>query len=168
MFHTSICEYYSPRFLPHDYDLEKYNRSTGIEIRGILPVPNESKENLNQYIGGKLYDNHPVYTEDVKIIRRLNVIAIREDTPNPCDDPVQMIVFCPVQFITKLLTNSEWITNTLDISIRSWYVTAMDSNIRHVLFCKITCYHIEQDRNERAKAYAVWLQQQQALVWLEE
>lgn len=157
MFHASICEYYSHN-LSHQYpDLKHYNRTTGIEIRGIFPVPNVSKENLNQYVGIKLYDTIPLYTEDVKLIRRLDAIAIRETTPNPCNDPVQMIVFCPMAFLNKLLTNSEWITNTLDISTRSWYVLVMERNIRHALFCKITCYHVEQDRkrDEIAKAYTV-------------
>jgi hypothetical protein len=166
MFHASICEYYSPRFSPRDSDLENYNRSTGIEIRGIFPVPDESKDNLSQYMGGKLYDTIPVYTEDDNLIHRLDAIATREDIPNPCNDPVQMIIFCPVQFITKLLTNSKWITKTLDISNRSWYVIAMDRNIKHELFCKITCYHVEQDRIEREKAYTIWSQQQQELAWL--
>jgi hypothetical protein len=165
MFHTSICEYYSPSFSHRDSDLEHYNRSIGIEIRGIFPVSDENRENLSQYVGGKLYDTIPVYTEDVKMIRRLDSIAMREDTPNSCDDPVQMIVFCPIMFLNKLLTNSKWITTTLDISIGSWYVMVMDRNIRHALFCKITCYHVEQDRksNERTKAYTIWSQQQQAL-----
>ena len=165
MFHTSICEYYSPSFSPRDSDLDNYNRSTGIEIRGIFPVPDESKNNLSQYMGGKMYDTLPVYTEDVKLIRQLDVIAMREDTPNPCDDPVQMIVFCPLMFLNKLLTNSKWITNTLDISSGSIYVMVMDRNIRHALFCKITCYHVEQDRIEREKAYTIWSQQQQELAW---
>jgi len=162
MFHTRICEYYSPSFSHQDSDLEHYNRSIGIEIRGIFLVPDESKENLSQYVGGKMYDTIPVYTEDVKLIRRLDAISMREDTPNPCYDPVQMIVFCPSMFLNKLLTNSKWITNTLDISSGSLYVMMMDRNIRHALFCKIKCYHIEQDRksNERAKAYTIWLQQQ--------
>lgn len=146
MFHTSICEYYSPNFSRQDSDLEHYNRSTGIEIRGRSSVSDENKENLSQYVGRTLYDAFPVYTEDVKLIRRLDVIAIREKTPNPCDDPVQMIVFCPVVFLNTLLTNSEWIANTLDISAGSWYIMAMNKSIRHALFCKIKYHQIEQDK----------------------
>lgn len=167
MFHASICEYQSPSFSPQDSDLERYNRSTGIEIRGIFPVPNESKENLGQYEGGKLYDTIPVYTEDVKLIRRLGEISMREETPNPSDDPVQMIVFCPMAYLNKLLTNSKWITNTLDISTRSCYVMPMGRDVRHALFCKTTCYHVEQDKkkSQRERQYIIWHQQQQAMAW---
>lgn len=146
MFHTRICEYYSSSFSPQDSYLEQYNRSVGIEIRGIFPVPDESKENLGQYVGGKLYDTLPVYTEDVNLIRRLDAIAIREDTPNPCDYPIQMIVFCPMLFLNKLLTNSKWITNTLDIFSNSWYVFVMDRNVRKMLLYKTTHRRAEPEK----------------------
>jgi hypothetical protein len=42
----------------------------------------------------------------------------------------------------------------------------MDRNVRHALFCKITCYHVEQERNKREKEYTIWSQQQQALACL--
>jgi len=168
MFHASICEYYSPSFSTQDAHLERYNRSTGIEIRGIFPVPDESRDNLRQYEKKRLYDTLPAYTEDVSLIKQLDKISMREDTPNPCGSPVQMIVFCPMMHLDRLLTNSMWITNTLDISMSSWYVMGMSRNTKHAIFCKQHCYHIEQDkkRQERERRREIWIQQQQALMWV--
>lgn len=141
MFHSRICEYY----LPNATIFGGYNRITGIEIRGIFPVPKESKNNLTQYFGGNLYGTDmPVYTEDFKIIKKLDKIAVREDIPCRCDEPVQMIVFCPALCLNKVLTKSTWITKTLSICISSWYVTMLSETVQHEIFYKNLCFQEEQ------------------------
>lgn len=117
-----------------------------IEIRGKFPIPDENRDNLRQY--ERVYDNIPIYTEDTILIEQLDNIAMREDTPNPCVSPVQMVVFCSMTCLDRLLTNSNWITSILDISMSSWYVMAMGKDIRHAIFCKHHCYHTEQDKKK--------------------
>jgi len=145
MFCSRICEYYSHALTNSNSSLVKYNRSTGIEIRGISEVPEVCKKNLEQY-GYILYGpNIPVFVEDVNLINELDKIAVREIIPSPCDGDVKMIIFCSMMCINTLLSNSMWITNSLDISIDSWYVNGFSQDIKHTLFCGDECYHINLD-----------------------
>lgn len=141
MFHSRICEYY----LPNTTIFGTHNRITGIEIRGMFPIPKESKNNLTQYFGGNLYGiDIPVYTEDFRLIKELSEVAVREYIPYKCDEQVQMIVFCPVLCLDKLLTNSTWITKTLSICISSWYVTMLSEDVQREIFFKDLCFQMEQ------------------------
>jgi hypothetical protein len=141
MFNSRICEYYSNK-LQKNSDIAIYNRCVGIEIRGISPVSHKKKCDLLKYYEGKLYNIEiPVFTENAEIIKKLDSIAMREEIPIHIDNnyPIQMIVFCPVINLCRLLENNLWITRTIIINTNSLYLYGMSMNVRYIIF-----YNIEQ------------------------
>lgn len=142
MIRTNVSEYYSRSFEGKEH-LQKYNRTTAIEIRSTFIIPDELKNTLNGVTSH--YDNIELYTEDQKIIHGLNSIAVREFNINNETETIQMIIFAPAMRFRVLFENCPWIMDTIIISMQSWYaVHGMNSSIRHRIFCKEHCYHTEQ------------------------
>lgn len=144
MIQTNICEHYSPSFSPDQEHLRRYNRSTVIEIRSEFCIPNEVRNMLNTmkpyYVGIEMY------TEDKKLIQELDEISIREFSFGDEAAPVQMLVFCPMMYMSDLFMKCDWITDTIILSIQSWYTSGLTREAQHKIFCKEKCYHIDLDR----------------------
>jgi hypothetical protein len=80
-----------------DYDIKHYNinhrnRIRGIEIRGNISI-------------ARVESRMTSYAEYVKLILRLDAMSMMVDNPNPCDDPVQKIVFCLMVSLNTMLTD---------------------------------------------------------------
>ena len=138
MIQTNICEHYAHSFSANTY-LMPYNRSTAIEVRSIFCIPREIRDMLDCI--KPLYPDIGLYTEDKKLIRSLNNMATREYNISNDANPVQMLIFCPITYLSEFLLRCKWIAETIILSTKSWYTVGLSTEAQHKIFCKEKCYH---------------------------